>query len=581
MAGGESISPVPVVASRGCPYGCEFCSVVAMFGRQVRSAEPVEVVRALKRAEPKRIFFCDDNFFISKRRGRQLLLEMIRQQLDIPFFAQIRADSVCKDGRVGKELLRLMWDAGWSTAYLGLESDNPATLESYHKETSVDDMVGGMEALAETGIKTHGMFIFGADSDTPESLSRTVDFALEHGLSSAQFVTLLPLPGTPLTAQLEAEGRIFTRNWTLYDGFHVVFWSKQMTPYELQEATMEANKRFYTAGRVSAIRATTPVCRKHRLQGYLISRAWEHMRENGEFLWELNDLSESSAPQVAVIRSAPEGCTPIPDCRHQRYDVDATLVRNPREGPVMSRAAGNVRLGRSSMGLGLAGLLVGLLLAAGVCGCQETITSSSTTLADETTTTVAIAQFTDVPSDHVYYVQITDLAARDVVSGFTDGSFQPDTWVSRQQFAKMIVLTAGYPVSEDDVCTFDDVQKSGGGSLYPDNFVAVCAARGITQGRTPTQFAPEDNVTRAQLITMVARAADLPDPPPGYALPFSDFSAAHYPWARKAYYSGLLDGLQEFKQDHKGAYDFWANATRAEACVLLYGLLYRDPAGSN
>lgn len=272
-----------------------------MFGRKVRYVEPAEVVRALKKARPKKIFFCDDNFFISKRRGRELLKEMIRQKLNIPFFAQIRADSVYKDGQVDRELLHLMWDAGWRMAHLGLESINPATLKEYHKQSSVEDMAGGMEALARAGIKTHGMFISGADSDTPQSLAKTADFAVQHGLSSAQFVALTPLAGTPQTAQLEAEGRIFTRSWTLYDGFHVVFWPKQMeTPYELQEAVMEANKRFYTASRISAIGSTAPVYRKHRLQGYLISRAWEHVRENREFLRELKDLSESSAPPVSV-----------------------------------------------------------------------------------------------------------------------------------------------------------------------------------------------------------------------------------------------------------------------------------------
>jgi radical SAM superfamily enzyme YgiQ (UPF0313 family) len=239
---------------------------------------------------------------------------MIRCELDIPFFAQIRADSVYKDGKADRELLCLMRDAGWRLAHLGLESINPATLKEYHKESSVDDMAGAMEVLAETGIRTHGMFVFGADSDTPESLAKTVNFAFEHGLSSAQFAALTPLPGTPQTAQLEAEGRILTRNWTLYDGFHVVFWPKQMTPYELQEAMMEANKRFYAPRRISAIRSGTPVYRKHRLQGYLISRAWEHVRENRDFLREPKDLSESFAPPVHLapdfFKSELETATP-------------------------------------------------------------------------------------------------------------------------------------------------------------------------------------------------------------------------------------------------------------------------------
>ena len=121
-------------------------------------------------------------------------------------------------------------------------------------------------------------------------------------LSLATGSSLLPAASAreqPLP-QLKAEGRIFTRNWTLYDGFHVVFWPKHMTPYELQEAMMEANRRFYTAGRISAIGSTAPVYRKHRIQGYLLSRAWEHVRENRDFLGELKDLSESSAPPVSV-----------------------------------------------------------------------------------------------------------------------------------------------------------------------------------------------------------------------------------------------------------------------------------------
>ena len=166
-------------------------------------------------------------------------------------------------------------------------------------------MIGGMEALAETGIKTHGMFVFGADSDTPESLAQTVDFAKDHGLSSVQFVALTPLPGTPLMARLEAEGRIFTHNWTLYDGFHVVFWPKQMTPYELEEAVLEANKRFYSGSRIAAIGSDAPVNRKHRLQGYIVSRAWEYVSENREFLSELRALSESCASPGGEAEKSP------------------------------------------------------------------------------------------------------------------------------------------------------------------------------------------------------------------------------------------------------------------------------------
>ena len=185
--------------------------------------------------------------------------------------------------------------------------------------------------------------------------------------------------------------------------------------------------------------------------------------------------------------------------------------------------------------------------------------------------------FTDTAGSP-YITAITDLSSRNIITGFTDGTFRPNSNVTRQQFAKMIVLTLGYTVTLNDTCVFTDVDKglSQIDPLYPYNYVAVCAAHLITEGVTPTQFAPTKNVTRAQLITMVARAADLLDPPVDYAPPFGNFSTTHYPWARKAAYAGLLDGLAGMGQ----SYDFFQYATRGECAQLLYNLSsILQPAG--
>ena len=117
------------------------------------------------------------------------------------------------------------------------------------------------------------MFVFGADSDTVESLSSTADFAARARAQLASSSSpSRRCPGTRQTAQFEAEGRIFTKNWSLYDGHHVVFWPKQMTPYELQMVTLDAHKRFYTrqADPRHAAQAR-PRYRKHQCQGYLMS----------------------------------------------------------------------------------------------------------------------------------------------------------------------------------------------------------------------------------------------------------------------------------------------------------------------
>lgn len=179
--------------------------------------------------------------------------------------------------------------------------------------------------------------------------------------------------------------------------------------------------------------------------------------------------------------------------------------------------------------------------------------------------------FADVTGTTRYANEITLLAKRGIVSGYGDGRFGPHDRVTRQQFAKMIVLSLGCTVSPVSSCSFRDVSSTPSPSdpLYPAGYIEACVAQGITVGKTPHTFCPYENVTRAQLITMVARAAGLPEPPASYRPAFSNFSAEHYPWARKAAYAGWLDGFAGMGP----SFDFWAPATRGEVCFLLASLL--------
>ncbi len=157
--------------------------------------------------------------------------------------------------------------------------------------------------------------------------------------------------------------------------------------------------------------------------------------------------------------------------------------------------------------------------------------------------------FADVPAGHSYAAAIRTLAEAGIINGYADNTFGPGNPVWRQHFAKMITLTLDLPVSESDSCHFSDVPFSGAGDLYPDNYIAVCVARGITLGKTPTTFAPEANITRAQLVTMVVRALStarpglLQNPPSWYGGTWGNFSRDHQDSARKAEFNGLLAGL--------------------------------------
>ena len=187
--------------------------------------------------------------------------------------------------------------------------------------------------------------------------------------------------------------------------------------------------------------------------------------------------------------------------------------------------------------------------------------------------------FPDVPTTHPYYVAITDLAGRAIIGGFPDGSFRPEANVIRQQFAKMIVLTLGLPVSEADTCPFSDVEQGGPGILYPDHYVAVAAAHAITVGTSPGLFSPGNNITRAQVVTMVVRAAQnsapspLAIPPLGYPGTLGDFDTTHSGNLKIAEFNGLIAGLEGFGT----AWDPFAFATRGEVAQILHNLLGKLP----
>ncbi len=154
----------PIMTSWGCPFDCNFCSVTAMFGKKYRFRSPQNVIAELKQKKPRRVFFYDDNFAANRKRLKTLLRMMIDEGSRFGWSAQVRTD-VARD----PELLDLMRRAGCWMVYLGLESVDQATLDSFDKSQSVDDIVFAMKTLHEHGIKSHGMFVLGADGDSRAS----------------------------------------------------------------------------------------------------------------------------------------------------------------------------------------------------------------------------------------------------------------------------------------------------------------------------------------------------------------------------------------------------------------------------
>ncbi|HIE09456.1 MAG TPA: B12-binding domain-containing radical SAM protein, partial [Armatimonadetes bacterium] len=157
--------PDPLVASRGCPWNCRFCTVTKFFGRTYRFRSPESVIEEIKARRLRKIFFYDDNFVAVREWAAEVAERILKEGLKVRFSAQMRADVAVKD----RELLTLLRRAGLYLVYVGLEAVDPETLREYRKGYSIEEVEESLRTFHEMGIRVHGMFVFGADSDTPET----------------------------------------------------------------------------------------------------------------------------------------------------------------------------------------------------------------------------------------------------------------------------------------------------------------------------------------------------------------------------------------------------------------------------
>lgn len=234
----------PIFTSRGCPYDCTFCTVSSTFGRKYRFRDPENVLEEIDMRVSqghKKFFFYDDNFAANGEGAKILLEGIIKRGLKIQCSAEARAN-IAND----EELLKLMYRANCNYALIGFESVNPESLRAYNKKQTVDDVKRCITQLHKHNIRVHGMFILGSDEDDSNTARDTVKFCHEMKLDSIQFAILHPLPGSRLFKTLDSEGRIFTKDWSLYDGTHVVFKPKKLHPIELQEKFFWAYKKYYS-----------------------------------------------------------------------------------------------------------------------------------------------------------------------------------------------------------------------------------------------------------------------------------------------------------------------------------------------
>src|SRR5580704_10667406 len=304
---------IPVESGRGCPYGCEFCTVTGFFGDSIRFRTNESVVNELlklkQRARRERgqiaVFFIDDNFAINVKRTKSLLRDIIAANAQVHWVAQISAN-VLRD----EELVDLIAAAGGKWIFIGMESIDPANLQDMNKGfNKPGEYAAVLERLAQRNVYAITSFIFGMDNDTTGVAERTLQAIRTWPAGLPIFGLLTPLPATPLYKRLEAAGRLTRpKHWQEFIPFAMAHTPLKITVEEAHEEVRIGWAKSYSPEAIG--KAVDSM--SHKAVGYriniLIARLCFrgiYFPSMGRFAW-LKAIAENRKTILKLIREGIE-----------------------------------------------------------------------------------------------------------------------------------------------------------------------------------------------------------------------------------------------------------------------------------
>lgn len=331
---------IPIESGRGCPYGCEFCTVTGFFGDSIRYRTNESIVDEMLRIKARArshngqiaVFFVDDNFAINVKRTKQLLRDIIAAGAQLSWVGQISAN-LLRD----EELVDLIAESGGKWIFIGMESIDPANLASVNKSFNKPGEYGAvLERLAQRNVYAITSFIFGLDNDSPGVAERTLNEVRQWPPVLPVFGQITPYPSTPLYTRLEKEGRLTRpKHWMEFAPFQMAHSPLGMTIPEVQVEVTKAWEDSYsaeaTAQAIEAIRHEPVPYKISHLLARMFFRGiyfpqksvWSWLRltfQNRRTIWRIIRESRSQwhgTPQAVsrMKRADDSGTTPVGGAR--------------------------------------------------------------------------------------------------------------------------------------------------------------------------------------------------------------------------------------------------------------------------
>ncbi len=229
--------------SRGCPFECEFCDIIVIFGRKPRVKDPEQLVSELddmRLAGFHSVFIVDDNFIGNKKKAKALLNKLIPWMEEHNYPVRLTTEASI-DLANDAELMDLMYRANFRSVFIGIETPRLDSLRETKKMQNVrgDSIEAKLSRIRDAGIDINAGFIVGFDNDDKDIFEDQFNFIQENGITLAMVGMLQAIPSTPLYKRLEEAGR-------LVDDPNLNFIPKQMNRDELREGYWKLVARLYT-----------------------------------------------------------------------------------------------------------------------------------------------------------------------------------------------------------------------------------------------------------------------------------------------------------------------------------------------
>lgn len=287
--------PNSIVVSRGCPHHCNFCYKDAFFqgGKTFYTQAVDDALAEIERLPGRHLYFLDDHLLGNSKFATDLFDGM--KGMNRLFQGAATVESVLRGN-----LIERAAEAGLRSLFVGFETFSPANLRQSNKKQNLEkDYIKAVNRLHSLGIMINGSFVFGLDDDDQDVFKRTVEWGVQHSITTSTYHVLTPYPGTKLFSDMESQGRILTRNWDLYDTRNVVYQTTQLSAEELKAGYDWAYKEFYSWSNIFKA-SFNHESNIHKLKHLFYAGGWKKFEPVWNFMIKTKNLN-SMLPLLETI----------------------------------------------------------------------------------------------------------------------------------------------------------------------------------------------------------------------------------------------------------------------------------------